>query len=303
MLVGRSPGRRHRRRQVTLGAIGRSGRAPRAAPLDSLPDEPLARPAVPAGGDLRRQRHELLALLRDRGAGRAVPLRRRRHRRAASSSRRSRPSSTTATCRASSPGSATGSGCTDRGSPTRACGQPGQAADRPLRQGRRGRGAVERCRVRPTRRTRDPAGLADQVGQRAVRAPLDRGQPVLRLGRRPPPRIPWHETIVYETHVRGLTMRHPDVPEDLRGTYSGLASEPIIEHLKHLGVTAVELMPVHQFIHDRRLLELGLRNYWGYNSIALPRPAQRLRQLRPARPAGAGVQADGRRPCTRPASR
>jgi isoamylase len=87
-----------------------------------------------------------------------------------------------------------------------------------------------------------------------------------------PPRIPWHETIVYETHVRGLTMGHPFVPEDLRGTYSGLASEPIIEHLKNLGVTAVELMPVHQFIHDRRLHELGLRNYWGYNSIAYLAP-------------------------------
>src|SRR6478752_7393033 len=87
-----------------------------------------------------------------------------------------------------------------------------------------------------------------------------------------PPRIPWHETIVYETHVRGLTMRHPYVPEDLRGTYSGLASEPVIDHLKRLGVTAVELMPVHQFIHDRRLQELGLRNYWGYNSIAYLAP-------------------------------
>ncbi|MGZ4729780.1 MAG: glycogen debranching enzyme, partial [Acidimicrobiales bacterium] len=83
-----------------------------------------------------------------------------------------------------------------------------------------------------------------------------------------PPRIPWHETIVYETHVRGLTMRHPDVPDEQRGTYSGLASDPVIAHLKELGVTAVELMPVHQFVDDRRLVDLGLRNYWGYNSIA-----------------------------------
>jgi len=87
-----------------------------------------------------------------------------------------------------------------------------------------------------------------------------------------PPRVPWHETLVYETHVRGLTMAHPDVPEELRGTYSGLASEPITEHLKQLGVTAVELMPVHQFIDDRRLAEMGLRNYWGYNSIAYLAP-------------------------------
>jgi glycogen operon protein len=77
------------------------------------------------------------------------------------------------------------------------------------------------------------------------------------------PRTPWHETIVYETHVKGITAEHPGVPDELRGTYSGLASPPVIDHLKRLGVTAVELMPVHQFIHDRRLFEIGLRNYWG----------------------------------------
>jgi glycogen operon protein len=86
------------------------------------------------------------------------------------------------------------------------------------------------------------------------------------------PRTPWHETVLYETHVRGLTMRHPDVPEELRGTYLGLASQPVLEHLTHLGVTAVELMPVHQFVHDHRLDGLGLRNYWGYNSIAYLAP-------------------------------
>jgi len=86
------------------------------------------------------------------------------------------------------------------------------------------------------------------------------------------PRTPWHDTVVYETHVRGITMRHPDVPDELRGTYSGLATPAVIDHLKRLGVTAVELMPVHQFIHDHRLHELGLRNYWGYNSIAYLAP-------------------------------
>jgi isoamylase len=86
------------------------------------------------------------------------------------------------------------------------------------------------------------------------------------------PRTPLHETVVYEAHTKGLTMRHPDVPEDLRGTYLGLASKPVIDHLKRLGVTAVELMPVHQFVHDRRLVDLGLRNYWGYNSIAYLAP-------------------------------
>jgi glycogen operon protein len=87
-----------------------------------------------------------------------------------------------------------------------------------------------------------------------------------------PPHIPWAETVVYETHVRGLTMLHPDVDPAERGTYSGVASEPVIEHLQRLGITAVELMPVHQFVHDRRLVERGLRNYWGYNSIAYLAP-------------------------------
>ncbi len=79
--------------------------------------------------------------------------------------------------------------------------------------------------------------------------------------------IPWHETIIYETHVKGLTARHPDIPEDIRGTYAGLAHPVAVDYLKSLGVTAVELLPVHQFIHDKHLVDRGLRNYWGYNSI------------------------------------
>ena len=81
------------------------------------------------------------------------------------------------------------------------------------------------------------------------------------------PRTPWHKTVIYEAHVKGMTMLHPKVPEELRGTYAGLAHPVVIEHLKDLGVTAIELMPVHQFIHDERLVRLGLKNYWGYNSI------------------------------------
>ena len=82
-----------------------------------------------------------------------------------------------------------------------------------------------------------------------------------------PPRIPWHETIIYELHVKGFTIQHPEVSEDHRGTYAGLATEAVIEYLQRLGITAVELMPVHSFINDRHLLEQGLNNYWGYNSI------------------------------------
>src|SRR6059058_4685782 len=81
------------------------------------------------------------------------------------------------------------------------------------------------------------------------------------------PRTQSHETIVYEAHVKGFSIKHPDVPEELRGTYAGLAHPRAIEHFTRLGITAVELMPAHQFIHDKHLVERGLRNYWGYNSI------------------------------------
>ncbi|WP_211276113.1 glycogen debranching protein GlgX [Corynebacterium aquilae] len=86
------------------------------------------------------------------------------------------------------------------------------------------------------------------------------------------PRTPYHETVIYEAHVKGMTMTHPDVPEELRGTYAGLAHPAIIAYLKDLGVTAIELMPVHQFLQDDRLRELGLRNYWGYNTFGFLAP-------------------------------
>jgi glycogen operon protein len=90
-----------------------------------------------------------------------------------------------------------------------------------------------------------------------------------------PPRISWHETLIYELHVKGFTKSHPDVPEVLRGTYAGLATAPVIEYLTRLGVTSIELMPVHSFVDDRRLVERGLRNYWGYNSIGFFAPESR----------------------------
>ncbi|GAA4552913.1 glycogen debranching protein GlgX [Pseudonocardia xishanensis] len=87
-----------------------------------------------------------------------------------------------------------------------------------------------------------------------------------------PLRIPYNETVVYEAHVRGMTMRHPEIPEDVRGTYAGIAHPVMIQHFKSLGVTAVELMPVHQFVHDSTLDDKGLRNYWGYNTIGFFAP-------------------------------
>jgi glycogen operon protein len=86
------------------------------------------------------------------------------------------------------------------------------------------------------------------------------------------PRTPWNRTVIYECHVKGMTMLHPEVPEPLRGTYLGLATDPIIDHLLSLGVTALELLPVHHFVTERRLYEMGLVNYWGYSLSATSLP-------------------------------
>jgi glycogen operon protein len=82
------------------------------------------------------------------------------------------------------------------------------------------------------------------------------------------PRTPWHKTLIYEAHVKGITMLHPEVPEERRGTYAGLASEGVIDHLRTLGVTAIELLPVHYHLDDRHLVERGAVNYWGYNTLS-----------------------------------
>ncbi len=86
------------------------------------------------------------------------------------------------------------------------------------------------------------------------------------------PRVPYNDTVIYEAHVKGLTQLHPDIPVEQRGTYSGLAHPAVIEHLKKLGITTLELMPVHQFVQDSTLLDKGLRNYWGYNTIGFFAP-------------------------------
>ena len=87
-----------------------------------------------------------------------------------------------------------------------------------------------------------------------------------------PPRRPWSETVIYEAHVKGTTKRHPDVPAELQGTYAGLAHPAVVDHFRQLGVTAVELLPVHEFVHHGHLAEIGLRNYWGYDSIGFFAP-------------------------------
>jgi isoamylase len=105
----------------------------------------------------------------------------------------------------------------------------------------------------------------DSAAYAPLAAVLD---PAFTWGEDQPPRTPWHETIIYEVHVRGFTKRHPAVPEDLRGTYLGLVSEPALDHLKALGVTAVELLPVHHHTDEWHLAQRKLSNYWGYNTLS-----------------------------------
>jgi len=96
--------------------------------------------------------------------------------------------------------------------------------------------------------------------------------PFFDWGHDRPPNHEYHDSVIYEMHVKGLSMTHPDVPESIRGTYAGIAHPAIIEHLTKLGVTAVELLPVHQFVNDSHLVDNGLSNYWGYNTIGFLAP-------------------------------
>ncbi len=99
--------------------------------------------------------------------------------------------------------------------------------------------------------------------------------PAFTWGADQPPRIPWNETVIYEVHVKGFTARHPQVPKALRGTYSGLASPAAVDYLRSLGITAVELLPIHQVVADKHLVDRGLTNFWGYNSVGFFAPDAR----------------------------
>ena len=110
-----------------------------------------------------------------------------------------------------------------------------------------------------------------------------------------PPNIPFHRSVIYECHVRGLTMTHPGVPEELRGTYLGVSCDAMIDYFHELGITAVELLPVHAFVDDKILLDQGLKNYWGYNSIGFFAPDTRYRKGGPAS-RRRRIQGDGQAP-------
>ena len=96
--------------------------------------------------------------------------------------------------------------------------------------------------------------------------------PAFTWGDDRPPRTPWHKTIIYEMHVKGFSQLHPEIPAPLRGTYEALTTEPALEHLQRLGITAVELMPVHHHAYERHMVERGLSNYWGYNTLSFFAP-------------------------------
>ena len=262
----------------------------------------LARTPLSARRDLRRRRHQLLDLLGGRRAGRAVPVRRRGDRDAASSCPKS-----TAYCWHGylpdvGPGSATASGSTGRGSRSGATGatRPSCSLD-PYAKAVEGEVRWNEA-VFPLPRSATPTARNDPDSA-PVRAQRRRRQPVLRLGGTTGRRArPWHETVIYEAHVKGLTMRHPGVAAELRGTYAGLAHPAFIEHLQTLGVTAVELMPVHQFVHDRTSSSAACATTGATTRSATSRRTTST-LARPARRAGAGVQADGAGPARRPASR
>ena len=150
-----------------------------------------------------------------------------------------------------------------------------QAADRPLRKGDRGRRRlVRRERLLPYFADgSEDADLErhDQDDSEAIPKSIVIDDAFIWEGDRPP-LIPFSETLIYETHVKGFTMNHPDVREDLRGTYAGLASDPAVAYLRELGVTAVELLPVHHIADESFLYERGLKNYWGYSTIGYLAP-------------------------------
>ncbi len=141
---------------------------------------------------------------------------------------------------------------------------------------------------------------AAEMSDSAPYAPLGAiTEPAFTWGDDRPPRTPWHATVIYELHVKGLTARHPGVPAELRGTYLGLASAPIIDHLHDLGVTAVELMPIHYHADEFALVERGLTNYWGYNTLSYFAPDVRVLDVAAIARRRARVQDDGARAARR----
>ena len=197
------------------------------------------------------------------------------------------------------PGRSTATASTAPSTRQRAPLQSQQAAARPLcTRNRRRRAVVDRpFRLQARRRGQGP--VLQRRGQRARHAQGPRHRSRRRLERRQCARnIPWSKTIFYETHVKGFTQLHPAIPEELRGTFEGMGHNAIVEYIKSLGITSVELLPIHAFPDDDFLLKRGLRNYWGYNTLGFFAPASRYYG-----PNGMRASARWCAPSTMPASR
>ena len=212
------------------------------------------------------------------------------HRDAGSRSPRSTPTSGTATSRPCSPASATATASTARGTPTNGqrC-NPNKLLLDPYAKATAGEIDWDQSLFAynfgdEDRRNDDDS--AAHMTHGVVINPFFDWEGDRRLA------IPYNESFIYEAHVKGLTQLHPDVPEEQRGTYAGLAHPSVTAHLQKLGVTAIELMPVHQFVQDSTLLDQGLRNYWGYNTLGFFAPHADYAASQPG-PAGPGVQGDG----------
>ena len=251
----------------------------------------MARSALPARRVLRRWWHELRDLLGGGGARRAVPVRRRRQGDALRPARARGPG----LARLPAADRARAALRLPRARPVRprpaATGAtpPSCCSTRTRRRSTARSTGTRRCTPTgsPTT-TRSTTSTRRPTPQRSVVI-----NPFFDWANDRPLRIPYHETVIYEAHVRAMTMRHPGIPADIRGTYMGLVHPVMIDHFKRLGVTAVELMPVHQFVHDHVLADRGLRNYWGYNTIGFFAPHNDYASFGTAGPAGPGVQVDG----------
>ncbi len=160
----------------------------------------------------------------------------------------------------------------------------------PTRKRPRRPAALGRRAVRLHRRQQARGPLLRPARQRAAACPSAASlEPAFTWGDDRRPAVPWQDMVIYELHVRGFTMTHPEVPENLRGTYAALGSAPVVDYLKRLGVTTIELLPVHAFLNDRHLVDKGLRNYWGYNTLGYFAPELRYSASRQ----GEGIQDHG----------
>ena len=211
------------------------------------------------------------------------------------------PTCATATCPASDPGSATGSVCTGHGPrPGLRCNPASSSSTRTARRSKARSSGTAGLLLWPPARRRLRISGADSAASMPKNVVIS---PYFDWGNDRHPQTPWHETVVYEMHVKGFTAKHPDVPAEIAARTPGSPPSRSSSTCSSLGVTAVELQPVHQFIHDANSSNEGLAQLLGLQLDLLPRAPQRVLGHRAARPAGAGVQAAGEDACTRPGSR